>query len=518
MPVSFFDKVPLGLCRLWSKDLLSGLQQLHSNSVVHRDLKPGNLLLQMDPESGIMGLKLADFGASRLLTSPSPSSHEAALTQTRCTVMYSAPEMRTGRYGFPVDMWSAGAVVGEMLLGNIVFCCAGDDLKSLTAKICERLGSPTGDGLAGMDEVLRAALPGKKRSLGNLFSDQRLSRRPLSQVKKAQPLVENLLRWDPKSRLTASSAVAHSWLTGPVPTRADGLAAAKRHEGTSASADKEIGTAQGGEVAVCADIAQGAMVAGGAEGGAAATAQGAKLAVGGGPTAGVMLAERAGRTPAIARGGELAAGGTEPTASSHAVELVKCACTGHCMQPGHRYYKGCSTMVPKHGRKTFCDACRCFVVGCVRSRNDSEACHAHKRVVESWGPALQNVWHFRSLAPAMIPCDFAVLGKIWETVRDCSVLQTLVFLIQEPTVVAQVAHLGQQLPRPFNAEELLGVVLRPLAEFMDGRVARKEHENLNGQGVEHAFSVLGAGQNRGQVSAVRAQCGMTQVYPASLAS
>ncbi len=162
----FFDKVPLGLCRLWSKDMLSGVQHLHSNSVVHRDIKPSNLLLQMDPESGIMRLKLADFGASRSLTSLSPSSNEAALTPGRCTVMYSAPEMWTGHYGFPVDMWSAGAVVGEIVLGSIVFSSGA----CMIAKMCERLGSPNGDELAALGKVVRAALLDKKAFAGQSLS------------------------------------------------------------------------------------------------------------------------------------------------------------------------------------------------------------------------------------------------------------------------------------------------------------------------------------------------------------
>ncbi len=161
-------------------------------------------------------------------------------------------------------------------------------------------------------------------------------------------------------------------------------------------------------------------------------------------------------------------------------------------------------MVPKDGKKTFCDACECFVFGCVRARNDSPACHYHKKVVESWGPTMRNAWHFRSLAPAMIPCDITVLGKIWERVRACSVLQTLVFLIKEPILVVQAACLGEEVPRPFGAEQHLGEVLRPLVMFINGRGARKEHESLNEQGVQHVFSFL---QGRGKTAGRCRQCG-----------
>jgi serine/threonine protein kinase len=89
--------------------LLSAVEFLHENWVVHRDIKPANLLYNSKGQ-----LKLADFGLARRLSFPSP----AALTGGVVTLWYRAPEVLLDcpHYSFPIDLWSIGCIMGELLL------------------------------------------------------------------------------------------------------------------------------------------------------------------------------------------------------------------------------------------------------------------------------------------------------------------------------------------------------------------------------------------------------------------
>lgn len=91
--------------------LLSAVDHVHSNWIVHRDIKLSNLLYNSRGQ-----LKLADFGLARTLSYPPPSS----LTQTVVTLWYRAPEILLGSetYSFPIDVWSVGCILGELLLNQ----------------------------------------------------------------------------------------------------------------------------------------------------------------------------------------------------------------------------------------------------------------------------------------------------------------------------------------------------------------------------------------------------------------
>ena len=87
--------------------LLSGLNFLHDQWIMHRDLKTSNLLLNNRGE-----LKIADFGMARYYGDPPPK-----LTQLVVTLWYRAPELLLGaeKYGTEIDMWSVGCIMGELL-------------------------------------------------------------------------------------------------------------------------------------------------------------------------------------------------------------------------------------------------------------------------------------------------------------------------------------------------------------------------------------------------------------------
>lgn len=87
--------------------VLSGLDFLHSQWIMHRDLKSSNLLLNNRGE-----IKIADFGMARYYGDPPPK-----LTQLVVTLWYRSPELLLGaeKYGTEIDMWSIGCIFGELL-------------------------------------------------------------------------------------------------------------------------------------------------------------------------------------------------------------------------------------------------------------------------------------------------------------------------------------------------------------------------------------------------------------------
>ncbi|KAL3276139.1 hypothetical protein HHI36_020858 [Cryptolaemus montrouzieri] len=112
---------------------LQGLEYLHLNWILHRDLKPNNLLVNSD---GI--LKIGDFGLAKLYGSPS-----RLMTHQVVTRWYRAPELLFGakQYGTCIDMWAVGCILGELLLRVPLFP-GESDLDQLT-KIFGVFGNPT---------------------------------------------------------------------------------------------------------------------------------------------------------------------------------------------------------------------------------------------------------------------------------------------------------------------------------------------------------------------------------------
>ncbi|KAH9386763.1 negative regulator of the PHO system [Nematocida major] len=112
------------------KQLVEGVAYLHSKQVVHRDLKPQNILVDA---AGC--LKIADFGLARSFEIKMP-----AYSSEVVTLWYRSPELLKGAkvYGYAVDIWSVGCIISEILTGSPLF--PGTDKQDQLMKVSKYLG------------------------------------------------------------------------------------------------------------------------------------------------------------------------------------------------------------------------------------------------------------------------------------------------------------------------------------------------------------------------------------------
>jgi len=123
------------------QQLLEALKHLHTQSVVHRDVKAENILLLSDPAvSGSWHIKLIDFGLAMRIERPACffqmcREQEMPFEELICgTAYYCAPEVWVNDYGPKVDVWAAGVVLYLALLGQFPFY--DSDPEALEALIC----------------------------------------------------------------------------------------------------------------------------------------------------------------------------------------------------------------------------------------------------------------------------------------------------------------------------------------------------------------------------------------------
>ena len=123
--------------------LLNGIEKCHRHKVLHRDLKPQNLLINRE---GL--LKLADFGLARAFGIPVKNfTHEVV------TLWYRAPDILLGskNYTTSVDIWSVGCIFAEIVNRTPLFA-GQNDLDQLT-KIFQIRGTPNMDDWPGLTEL-----------------------------------------------------------------------------------------------------------------------------------------------------------------------------------------------------------------------------------------------------------------------------------------------------------------------------------------------------------------------------
>ncbi len=103
--------LPAAEVRYWLKGLVEGVAYLHDHGIVHRDLKPANLFM----EEGIV--KIGDYGLAKLITPSQGTEHSESIG----TCHYMAPEIGSGKYHKPIDVYAIGVILYEMLTGKVPF-------------------------------------------------------------------------------------------------------------------------------------------------------------------------------------------------------------------------------------------------------------------------------------------------------------------------------------------------------------------------------------------------------------
>ncbi|XP_050212957.1 mitogen-activated protein kinase kinase kinase 18-like [Mercurialis annua] len=115
------------MIRSYAKNILLGLEHLHSNGIVHCDIKTRNILVSGD------GLKIADLGCARKVNDDEVLANDwDAKTPIAGTPVYMAPEVARGEHqSFPADVWALGCTVVEMTTGRAPWSNVSDAMSAL---------------------------------------------------------------------------------------------------------------------------------------------------------------------------------------------------------------------------------------------------------------------------------------------------------------------------------------------------------------------------------------------------
>eukprot|EP00494_Astrolonche_serrata_P029592 UN29859 len=154
----------------FTRQVAQGLKFLRSKNLIHRDLKPQNLLLT--EESSQATIKIADFGFARYMA-------ETSLAETMCgSPLYMAPEiLEMKKYDYKCDYWSLGAIIFQMLTKRAPFN-ANNHIKLLHTIKSTRVKIPA------------------NLQISNVCRD----------------IILQLLQLDPKKRIDAASFFVHPWI------------------------------------------------------------------------------------------------------------------------------------------------------------------------------------------------------------------------------------------------------------------------------------------------------------------
>ena len=185
----------------------------HENFVLHRDIKPNNLLIAADGE-----VKLADFGLARSFSDP-----YRPMTYQVITRWYRPPELLFGArfYSGAVDVWSMGIVFAELIL-RFPFVAGNTDVHQLEL-ICNAVGTPTEENWPGVSK-LEGFLKYDKAATVPVRGKEFF----LSKFGTAGPmgveLLMSMLALDPRKRCTARQMLEHKWWSSdPRPTAKEDL-------------------------------------------------------------------------------------------------------------------------------------------------------------------------------------------------------------------------------------------------------------------------------------------------------
>ncbi|XP_055021691.1 cyclin-dependent kinase 16 [Boleophthalmus pectinirostris] len=184
--------------KLFLFQLLRGLSYCHRRKVLHRDLKPQNLLINDKGE-----LKLADFGLARAKSIPTKTYSNEVVT-----LWYRPPDILLGStdYSTHIDMWGVGCIFYEMATGRPLF--PGSTVEEELHFIFKLLGTPTEQswpGISSNEEFVAYNYP--------QYRGERLSNHTPRLSSEGVDLLSKFLQFEGKKRISADDAMNHPYFS-----------------------------------------------------------------------------------------------------------------------------------------------------------------------------------------------------------------------------------------------------------------------------------------------------------------
>lgn len=182
--------------KLFLFQMLRGLAYCHARRVLHRDLKPQNLLINERGE-----LKLADFGLARAKSVPTKTYSNEVVT-----LWYRPPDVLLGstEYSTPIDMWGVGCIFYEMASGRPLF--PGSTVEDELHLIFKVLGTPTEDNWPGI---------GRSEELASYKFPHYAPESLVARAPRLDPdgilLLTSFLKFEAKKRISARDAMKNAY-------------------------------------------------------------------------------------------------------------------------------------------------------------------------------------------------------------------------------------------------------------------------------------------------------------------